>query len=206
MPPGMYPHKPLSEEHKRSIGKALRGFKHSDEAKRNMRLAQQLRIAFGLKVVLPNSGQFKKGDRTRIGAKASEETRERLRVSHLGQKPWCTGKHVKINDALDKWRATYRKDKHYNWKGGISGDERTTKQRRYKEWRDSVFRRDDWTCRGCGVRGIYLEAHHVKAWARYPAFRYQVSNGLSLCRDCHAKTGNYRGRRQMEAELEMLAP
>lgn len=30
-----------------------------------------------------------------------------------------------------------------------------------------------------------LQAHHVEPWAASPALRYEVANGLTLCRPCH---------------------
>ncbi len=56
------------------------------------------------------------------------------------------------------------------------------------EWRTSVFHRDDFTCQECGMKGIYIEAHHIKPWRDYKELRYEVSNGITLCRDCHKKT------------------
>lgn len=68
---------------------------------------------------------------------------------------------------------------------------RTTKE--YKDWRKSVYERDNYTCQKCGVRGGRLNAHHVKPWAKYPAHRFKVDNGLTLCVECHkmmhAKSG-----------------
>lgn len=58
---------------------------------------------------------------------------------------------------------------------------------RYVEWRTAVFVRDDFTCQRCGARGGDLQAHHVKSWARYPELRFEVANGMTLCRrPCHA--------------------
>jgi len=57
-----------------------------------------------------------------------------------------------------------------------------------REWREAVFKRDDYTCQMCGVRGTYLEADHLKPWAYFPELRYKVNNGRTLCRPCHDTT------------------
>lgn len=54
----------------------------------------------------------------------------------------------------------------------------------YAEWRRAVLKRDGWLCRRCPSRSE-LHAHHIKSWAEFPAFRYVVDNGLTLCKDCH---------------------
>lgn len=36
---------------------------------------------------------------------------------------------------------------------------------------------------------IRLEAHHIKSWKNYPKLRYKVSNGKTLCYECHHKRG-----------------
>ena len=57
----------------------------------------------------------------------------------------------------------------------------------YIKWRNRVFTRDNWTCQMCGRRGIKLNAHHIKPFAKYKKLRLVVSNGITLCERCHKK-------------------
>jgi len=61
---------------------------------------------------------------------------------------------------------------------------RTTTE--YKTWRKVVFSRDDLRCQTCGSEKN-LEAHHIIPVARKPKLATMVSNGITLCRDCHRK-------------------
>lgn len=65
------------------------------------------------------------------------------------------------------------------------GRDRSSKD--YKLWRLSVYERDNYTCQECGERGGKLNAHHIKSWRKHPDLRFSVSNGLTLCENCHKK-------------------
>lgn len=65
----------------------------------------------------------------------------------------------------------------------------------YMTWRSAVFQRDNWTCQTCQIRGVYLEAHHIKSWAKYPELRYVLENGQTLCKECHKLTANYKNKK-----------
>lgn len=80
-----------------------------------------------------------------------------------------------------------------NWHGGV---DRTWRQKimattEYKNWRVSVFQRDDYICQLCGQRGRHLHADHIKRFADYPELRLELSNGRTLCEDCHKTTDTY---------------
>ena len=52
------------------------------------------------------------------------------------------------------------------------------------KWRKAVLEREDYTCQDCGRRDS-LHAHHIKAKSEYPKLCYKVSNGQTLCENCH---------------------
>ncbi len=56
----------------------------------------------------------------------------------------------------------------------------------YTEWRKKVFKRDNFTCQmpGCKNKKM-LEAHHIEKWSTASALRFEVSNGITLCRKHH---------------------
>jgi hypothetical protein len=62
------------------------------------------------------------------------------------------------------------------------------------EWRLKVFERDSYTCQLCNLKGVYLEAHHIKSWIKHPKLRHVLSNGQTLCKKCHKLTENYKSK------------
>ncbi|MGP8033770.1 MAG: HNH endonuclease [Steroidobacteraceae bacterium] len=88
-------------------------------------------------------------------------TRQKLRAANLGAKRW-------------------------NWKGGITADRvRLRASLDMKIARESCFERDGYACRCCGERGGKLNAHHIWPFQRFPEWRYEVWNLLTLCKRCH---------------------
>lgn len=57
---------------------------------------------------------------------------------------------------------------------------------RYQQWRNAVLRRDRYKCRwpNCKCRQK-LQVHHIARWADYPMLRYEVTNGVTLCKEHH---------------------
>ena len=71
---------------------------------------------------------------------------------------------------------------HHNWKGGKGG--RTGKQ---IKWARDVKESYKHICDCCGyIRIFALEAHHYElSEAKYWKNSYDISNGVSLCSNCH---------------------
>lgn len=59
-------------------------------------------------------------------------------------------------------------------------------QRNNRRWRKSVFERDNYTCVECKTNKN-LHAHHIKSRAKYPELEFDINNGITLCKSCHAK-------------------
>lgn len=76
---------------------------------------------------------------------------------------------------------------HWKWKGGRAWER--FKDPRYVAWRNAVLQRDGYRCqscfRQCKRHELGLAAHHIVAWADDEALRYEVENGVTLCRSCH---------------------
>lgn len=95
-----------------------------------------------------------------------------------------------------EWREMISKvhkgEKNNNWKGGVTPkNELIRKSPEYKLWRKAVFERDRYTCVWCCKTGGTLNADHIKPFALYPALRFAIDNGRTLCVPCHRKTDTF---------------
>jgi 5-methylcytosine-specific restriction endonuclease McrA len=91
-----------------------------------------------------------------------------------------------------------------NWRGGVTPQNKLERgSSQYKEWRNLVFKRDNYTCVDCGHKGRGLEAHHILSFSKHIELRYVVSNGITYCKKCHAKNDPIRNR-SFNKELPQL--
>lgn len=144
------------------------GKKHSEETKIKMSKNRKGRV---------NSREsIEKNRIANTGKKRTPEQRARISQALTGQKrPWMAG----CNNP--------------NWKGGKTVDAEIIRSSlEYRQWRISVFERDNYNCViGGAEHGNKLNADHIKAFASYPELRLDISNGRTLCESCHKKTPTY---------------
>lgn len=162
-----------TEETRKRVSIALTGITRSKETREKMRKAQL-------------------GNKYCLGRKHSEETKRKIGSSNSialkGRKlPLETCKKMSISK-----RGKYLGELSSNWKGGITPKNLVIRMTSaYKEWRTSVFARDNFTCQECKQVGGKLNADHIKPFAHHPELRFDINNGRTLCVPCHRKTETY---------------
>lgn len=103
----------------------------------------------------------------------------------IGSGKFCSGK------CYGMWRSKNLTGKNsYSWNDKISNEERDERRfsPQYIVWRKSVFERDNYTCQHCGTKksGIF-NAHHIIPFSKDKSLRFEISNGITLCKECHKK-------------------
>ncbi len=77
-------------------------------------------------------------------------------------------------------------EKHWNWKGGISKlAHKIRNSTSYRHWRKSILKRDNYICQRCNKTPKKIHVHHIKKFCDYPDERFNINNGITLCKKCH---------------------
>lgn len=149
-----------------------KGYKFTEEHKRNISLGHKGQIPWNK------------------DKKLSEDHKRKVKENHSHSKPWL-GKKRGIGFQI---KCSMRQTGEKTFSGF-----RTHKIRRlknttnYKNWRNDVFERDDYTCqmKNCvccnNKRGVELHPHHLLTVKEYPEFMFYTDNGVALCKDSHMK-------------------
>jgi hypothetical protein len=155
------------------------------------------------------SSTVKKYSESNRGRKLSEDHRKKLSNVRRGVKHTDEQKR-RLGAILIKvgTKTRFKKGiKPWNWKGKIAvTNKEIRKTVEYKLWRTAVFERDGYTCVWCGVKfvkgvtgRVQLNADHIKPFAYFPALRFAIDNGRTLCIPCHKNTDTY-GYRALKAQ------
>lgn len=79
--------------------------------------------------------------------------------------------------------------KHYNWNPNLSEAERRNRRSNNSatiKWVKLVRKRDNYNCQVCfKSKQNDCIAHHLESYDVNASLRYEVSNGIVLCRRCH---------------------
>lgn len=113
--------------------------------------------------------------------------------------PWHKGKR--------NWASTGKLNN--NWRGGITPlHEKIRRLPEAKNWRREVFKRDNYICKICKVRGGILNADHIKPFSVISTEHsfssvedalnckelWDIENGRTLCYSCHRQTSSWGTR------------
>ncbi len=168
--------------------------------------------------------QAAKGNKRCLGRKLSSKTKAKISESLTGKKQprevvakrvasmrATMAKYGGLTPAQRRHLATLHKSgpEHPNWKGGYAAErQKRYNDPQYRHFVSAVLRRDGYRCQWCGARNghgenVLLQVHHTVPYCDRPDLGYVVSNGLTLCIECHrsAHAGhprpsdpNYHGR------------
>ncbi len=141
--------------------------------------------AFGKK--MPHSQEtIDKIVKSNTGKKRSPEIVEMLRLAMINKQ--------------------YIGENHPNWKGGITPiNESIRKSVKYKNWRNCIYKRDNYTCKLCNATGK-INVHHIKAFytiIKSEVELYDINNGITLCECCHKKFHSDYGIKDFPSILEI---
>lgn len=86
-------------------------------------------------------------------------------------------RNSRFGSANNWWKNDASKKYSENWQARRSAE--------FKEWREKVYSRDNYTCQKYGTIGGKINPHHIKNFAQYPELRFVVSNGITLSQKAH---------------------
>lgn len=158
--------------------KAKKGIKWSEESKKKML-----------------------GNKNSVGRVCSEETRKKMSIAQKARKHFSGYRHTE--ETKQKMREHYKGNNSTKgvppWNKGkkyfvikdrtlLKKDRNKAYDTQYKYWMLEVKKRDKWKCKisDCNCSGR-LEAHHILNWRDHPELRYNINNGITLCRFHHPK-------------------
>jgi len=93
-----------------------------------------------------------------------------------------------------------------NWRGGTTKLGQLIRScRKYRDWREKIFNRDNRTCVKCRVENVPIHADHIKPFyeiikenniktveqAKQCKELWDINNGRTLCIPCHTRTTSY---------------
>jgi len=144
-----------------------------------------------------NSEKHKGKNNSNWGKHRNEETKRKISEANSGNKNPMYGKHPigmrgkkHTTEVRQKMSESHKGEKSYLWKGGITPiNQKIRKGIDIRLWRELIFQRDGFLCQmpDCDKTERYLNAHHIMKFADYPELRFEVSNGITLCKKCHDK-------------------
>ncbi len=186
-----------TKEHKKNIGNSGRGEIRSKQTRENMSKSQLRRFEDPMEREKQSKIMYRPEVKAKIKAtRIKNGTTYKVVMSRLEVR-------AKMRKAAKgKPNLQNRGNKNGRWKGGISSLASLIRGNlKYRQWRDDIFTRDDFTCQKCGQKGVFLNAHHIKSFSsilqKYEITTleqalecqelFSINNGIAYCEKCHKK-------------------
>jgi len=121
-----------------------------------------------------NKGMSKKnGDELSYGKPRKQETKDKISAKLKGR--------IITEEARKKISEAHKAlwDK-------IGRTEKVIRGWKSTKWKKEIYKQDDYRCKKCGSNDSIF-AHHILSWKDYPELRFELSNGITLCFECHKK-------------------
>lgn len=150
-----------------------------------------------------------------LGKTMSEETKRKIGLAGKGRTSAMKGRkqtiearglmslHLKGRKLSEEHKQKLRGPNSPNWRGGVTLIYHTIRScLQYRQWRDDIFTRDNFTCTWCGDnRGGNLRVDHIEPFTnimqKYEIYSleqalkcealWSLNNGRTLCETCHIK-------------------
>lgn len=128
------------------------------------------------------------------GKKLSEKHKNSIRLAMLGRpSPFRGGTFRHTDEAKEKIKEKIKE--RYDVIGRRTPIVKALRgSSAYREWRECVFERDNFTCQFCGVVGGDLNADHIVPFAHLVKNKmelWDLDNGRTLCVPCHKTTPTF---------------
>ena len=149
---------------------------------------------------------------SRLGLKDSEETKQKKRLSQLGKSVPSRGRKGRVWTEEMKDNLSKIVRERYDRVGRKTPITKAIRNCfKYRQWRSDIFKRDDYTCQFCGLRGGNMNADHIKplhqilkenkitttCQANSCEELWNINNGRTLCIPCHRATETYARPKQV---------
>jgi 5-methylcytosine-specific restriction endonuclease McrA len=131
------------------------------------------------------------------GVPCSESTKKKLSLANKGKKYIGLRTQFKKGNVpwnKDKELPQYQKENSPHWKGGLGYtlSRQLQNSPKWKQMREDVFKRDDFTCQKCFKRGCEIHPHHIKPKSLFPNLVFELNNVITLCVKCHLQKGVHK--------------
>jgi len=167
--------------HKQTMSRATKGRKFSLKHRENLSLALKKR--------------WKKGGFKHLKKRKKRTEAQKQKIKDFWKNLTEEEKEIRRKKAISNLPKNVKLENNPNWKGGITPkNEIIRKSLKTRLWRETVFKRDNWTCQKYRIKSGKLHSHHILNFSKHPKLRFAIDNGITLSKRAHEEFHAIYGR------------